>query len=63
MKHYIHEKGCEFDAHVNYRRNKWSNEASLSRAKRGYRRRERAALRRVVEELVIEELATMKEER
>lgn len=46
MKHYIAEKGWEFDAHVNFWRNNWSNKACVSRAKVGYRRRERAALKR-----------------
>lgn len=56
MKHYITEKGWEFDAHVNFWRNNWSNKANVSKAKHGYRRRERSALKRLVEEQVVAEL-------
>jgi len=46
MKHYTDEKGWEWDAHFKEGRDNWSNKRNISRAKHGYRRRERAALKR-----------------
>ena len=64
MKHYANEKYIEW---LMFDRDHGDRSAlrpeSLNQVKRCYRRRERAALRRTIEQMVIEELATMREER
>ena len=61
MKHYADTTGSE---HVTYWERAWKGMKKIQRKSRaevktGYRRRERLALKRMVEEMVVEELSEM----